>query len=147
MIFKKGFWWFPELKIKEIIERKSVRLGDHSTQVLMLSTKKLFVESKSGKIDVPKEELENHLRMIYSDHLNGIPIPSVRDLSKPQDPTVMFNVMKLGEVRDFVYKARADSALGMNGISYKWYKNCPYVLRKIIVLLQQVRKKGIVSQK
>ena len=37
--------------------------------------KKLFVESKSGKLDVLKEELENHLKMIYSDDLNGISIP------------------------------------------------------------------------
>ena len=48
--------------------------------------KKLFVESKSGKLNVPKEELENHLRMTYLDDLNGIPIPLLRDLPKPQNP-------------------------------------------------------------
>ena len=53
--------------------------------------KKLFVESKSGKLDVPKEELKNHLKITYSDDLNGIPIPPLRDLPKPQDPTVMFD--------------------------------------------------------
>ena len=37
--------------------------------------KKLFMGLKSGKLDVPKEELENHLRMTYLDDLNGIPIP------------------------------------------------------------------------
>ena len=86
------------------------------------SKKKLFVESKRGKLDVQKEELENHLRMIYSDYLNGIPIPPLRDLPKPQDPTVMFNDswIKLKEVQDFVYKA-----LGMNVISYKLYKKLP----------------------
>ena len=62
--------------------------------------KKLFVESKSGKLDVPKEELENHLKMTYSDDLNGIPIPPLRDLPKPQDPMVMFDDsgIKLKEV-------------------------------------------------
>ena len=57
--------------------------------------KKLFVESKSGKLNVPKEELENHLKMTYSDDLNGIPIPSLIDLPKPQDPTVMFEISSI----------------------------------------------------
>ena len=70
------------MKIRENIERKSVRLREHSTQILMLSQKNFFVESKSGKLDVPKEEIENHLRMTYSDDLNGIPIPPLRELPK-----------------------------------------------------------------
>ena len=110
--------------------------------------KKLFVESKSGKLDVPKEELENHLKMTYSDDVNGIPIPPLRDLPKPQDPTVMFDDsrIKLKEVRDFVHKARAGSAPGLNRISYKLYKNCQRVLRKLTILLQQAWKKAIVPQ-
>ena len=43
-----------------------------------------------GKFDVPREELENTLRVRYSDDLNGIPIPPLRDLPKPKDLTVMF---------------------------------------------------------
>ena len=98
----------------------------------------------SGKLDVPKEELENHLRMTYSDDLNGIPIPPLRDLPKPQDPTVMFDDSEIKlKVRDFVHKACIGSAPGLNGISYKLYKNCPRVLRKLNVLLQQAWKKGI----
>ena len=88
------------------------------------------------------------MRITYSDDLNGIPIPPLRDLPKPQDPMVMFgdSGIKLKEVRDFVYKGRAGSAPGLNGISYKLYKNCPRVLRKLTVLLQQAWKKGIVPQ-
>ena len=108
----------------------------------------LLVESKSGKLDVPKEELENHLKMTYSYDLNGIPIPPLRDLPKSQDTTLLFDDsgIKLKEVRNFVHKARECSAPGLNGISYKLYKNCPHVFRKITVLLQQAWKKGIVSQ-
>ena len=106
------------------------------------------MESKSGKLDVQKEQLENHLRMTYSDDLNAIPIPPLRDLPKPQDPTVMFDDsgIKLKEVRDFVHKVRTGSAPGMNGISYKLYKNCPCVLEKLTVFLQQIWKKAIVPQ-
>ena len=50
------------------------------------------------------------------------------------------------EVQDFIHKACTGSAPGMNGISYKFYKNCPCVLRKFTVLLQQVWKNGIVPQ-
>ena len=108
----------------------------------------LFVESKSGKLDVPKEELDNHLRMTYSGDLNGIPILPLRDLPKPQDPTIMFDDsgIKLKQVRDFVHKACASSALDMNEISCKLYKNRPCVPRKLTVLLQQVWKKGIVPR-
>ena len=86
--------------------------------------------------------------MTYSDDLNGMPIPPLRDLPKPQDPTVMFDDSgrKLKEVRDFDHKVRAGSSPGLNGISYKLYKNCPRVLRKLTVLLQQTWKKAIVPQ-
>ena len=52
--------------------------------------------------------------------------------------------IKLKEVRDFVHKASAGSAPDLNWIFYKLYKNCPRVLRKITVLLQQAWKKAIV---
>ena len=84
--------------------------------------------------------------MTYSNDLNGIPIPPLRDLPKPKDPTVIFydSRIKLEEVRDIVHKACAGSAPSLNGLSYKLYKNCPRVLRKLTVLLQQDWKKGIV---
>ena len=42
---------------------------------------------------------------------------------------------KLGEVKDFVRKARAKSTLGINGISYKLYKRFPKVLASLWKLL------------
>ena len=115
----------------------------HSTEILKLSQKNFSWNQR-----VAKEDLENHLRMTYSDDLNGIPIPPLRDLPKPQDRTVMFHdsVIKLKEVRDFVYKTYAGSAPGLNGTSYKLYKNYPHVLRKSTVFLQQAWKKRIVPQ-
>ena len=86
--------------------------------MLSQKKKKKILESKNGKLDVPKEELENILRMTYSDDLNGIPIAPLRDLPKPQNLRVMFNDsgIKLKEVRDFVHKARAGSASGLNRV-------------------------------
>ena len=85
--------------------------------------------------------------MTYLDDLNGIPIPPLVDLAKPQDPMVMLNDSRINlrKVQDFIYKAHAGCALSMNGISYELYKNCPCV-SKPIVLLQWVWKKGSVPQ-
>ena len=129
---------------KKRLARRAFYSNPHA---LAKKKNKPFVESKSGKLDVPKEELENHLKMTYSDDLNGIPILPQRYLPKPQDPTVMFDDrgLKLKEVGDFLHKARAGSPPGLNGISYKLYKNCPRVLRKLTVL-QQAWKKDIVPQ-
>ena len=145
---KKDFGDLQSWKSEKTSKEKASGSESILLKSLCFRKKKLFMESKSDKLDVPKEELENHLKMTYSDDLNGIPIPPLRDLPKPQDPTVMFDNsgIKLKEVQDFVHKARAGSAPGLNGISYKLYKNCPHVLRKLTVLLQQAWKKGIKPQ-
>ena len=63
---------------------------------------------------------------MYTYSCTNMHIPPQRDFPKPQDPMVMFNDsgIKLKEVRDFAHKAHTGSALDMNGISYKLYKNC-----------------------
>lgn len=82
--------------------------------------KKLFTETKSGKLNVLQEELKNHLRMINSDAWKDVPTPSRNDLPRPQDPKVMFNNAKLmlKEIWEFVPKFHAGNAFGINGISY-----------------------------
>ena len=94
-----------------------------------------------------RESLEDyiwHTRMIWTVSQN----PLLRDLPKSQNLMLIFNEsrIKMREVWDFVHKARAGSALGMDGISHKLYENCLCVLRKLTVLLQQVWKKVIVPQ-
>ena len=133
---KKEFSDLQSWELEKALKEKAL-----GSEIILL--KSLYFRKKTFrgiKVDVLKEELENHLRMTYSDDLNGIPIPPLRDLPKPQDPTVMFNDsgIKLKEVRNLVHKACASSALGMNGISPKLYKNCPHVPRKLSVLFQQV---------
>jgi len=54
--------------------------------------------------------------------------------------------LKAKEVREFVRKARTKSAPGMNGLSYKLYKNCPLVLGELTVLLQRVWKENLIPQ-
>ena len=110
--------------------------------------KKLFTDKKSGKLDVPQEELESHLKRTYSDELRHVPIPPINDLPILHEPEITFKTgnLKLREVQDFVRKARAGSAPGINGISYKLYKNCPGVLRELTTLLQNAWKHDLIPQ-
>ena len=110
--------------------------------------KKLFTAAKSGQLDVPQEELEAHLARTYSDPLKEVPLLPMDGIPQPDEPDVPFRVggYRLSEVRDFVRKARAGGAPGMNGISFKLYKNCPTVLEQLVVLLQRAWREGIVAQ-
>ena len=50
---------------------------------------------------------------------------------QPPEETFENSPIKLGEVKDFVRKARAKSTSGINGISYKLYKRYPKVLTSL----------------
>ena len=101
-------------------------------------TKKLFEENKSGVLDVPQEELENHLKRTYTDNQMNEELEPIRAVEQPPAPSCQFDIadLRLKEVRDFVKKARSGSAPGPNGIPYKVYKACPKVLRVLWNLLK-----------
>ena len=110
--------------------------------------KKLFSETKSGTVDVPQTELQAHLEKTYSDPLKNIPLDEINNIPQPSEPGINFDLSKfrLHEIRDFVRKARSKSAPGMNGISYKLYKNCPNVLKQLACLLQRAWNQGVIPQ-
>ena len=54
--------------------------------------------------------------------------------------------MKLGEIKDFVRKARAKSSLGINGISCKLYKKCSKILALLWKLLQEAYTKKFIVE-
>ena len=60
------------------------------------------------------------------------------ELNRLQPPEEKFDnsTIKLGEVKDFIWKATAKSTPGINGISYKLYKRCPKVLAFLWKLLR-----------
>ena len=83
-------------------------------------TKKLFEGEKNGVFNIPKEYLEAHLRKKYTDPLTNTPLRRLYELNSPYPPIEKFDdsPLKLGEIKDFVRKARAKSSPGINGISY-----------------------------
>ena len=104
------------------------------------SVKKMFAELRSGELSCSKEELDDHVRSTYSDPRRDDPIPHIEGLKRPSPPGVPFNMERitLQEVNEFVRKARAKSAPGRDGISYKALKYCPKLRHSLAWLLGEL---------
>ena len=87
---------------------------------------KLSGAKRSGRLQCPKAEVEEHLKITHSDPLRNLPMENEK-LVKPEMPTVSFNMkeIKLQEIQDVIKKARGGSAPGPDTIPYKVYKKCP----------------------
>ncbi|XP_071500367.1 uncharacterized protein [Diadema antillarum] len=109
-------------------------------------TKRLFEEGVSGSLEVSKEELERHLKATYCDGRREEPFTGVAGLLRPQEPEVSFDLseLKLWEVEAVVKKARAGSAAGQNGLSYKLFKYCPRIRRVLWRILRVLWRERIV---
>ena len=70
------------------------------------------------------------------------------DPNRPQPPEETFDKspIKLGEVKDFVRKARSKSTPGINSISYKLYKSCPKVSTSLWKLLRIAHIKKFIAE-
>lgn len=104
------------------------------------AAKKLFTEARSGKLKCTKEELDNHVKQTYSDPRRNEPLPDMRGLKYPSAPGVTFQLGPITEkeVDDFVKKARAKSAPGGDGVSYKVFKYCKKLRNLLFQLLRSL---------
>ena len=108
--------------------------------------KSVFEEGTSGSLDVEGEELQAHLKATYADERREELVDSAPGLKRPAEPGHQFD---LGELRSWeedavVRKARAGSAAGQNGLSYKLFKCCPRVRRVLWRILRVLwRKKAL----
>lgn len=93
----------------------------------------LLGAKRSGVLKAPKEEVEEHLRKVHSDPRREEELDMEGKLYSPEEPTISFDDRepRLQEVNDFLRKARGRSAPGPNGISYKVYKNCERLRRRL----------------
>ena len=110
--------------------------------------RKILQGKKSGSLNVPKEELEAHLRRTYSDPERPEALPYIQGLPRPPQPGVPLDhgEPRLAEVREVIRKARASGAPGRNGIPYLLYKRCPEVLRILWGLLRVAWRKGVIPK-
>ena len=111
--------------------------------------KSLFQESRSGNLECSKEELENHLRNIYSDRERESPLAEMDGIPKPTRPGVQFETgnLRFKEVEQFIRKARSKSAPGQDRVPYKVYKQCPRLLNKLFLLLHRAWKEKVLPKR
>ena len=108
-------------------------------------TSKLLGKARSGRLECPKEEVEEYLAKTHDDEHRLMPLDENPDLYKPEDPIMTFDEsdIKLKEVKDIVNKARAKSSPGPSGINYQLYKKCPKILKRLWNLMKVVWRKGV----
>ncbi|GFR96248.1 polyprotein [Elysia marginata] len=78
-----------------------------------------------------REDLEAHLKKTYSDTNRELRLEETAGLIWPDALDIKFNNKppNLKEIEAVVYKARAKSAPGPDGLPYLLYKRCPNVLK------------------
>ena len=108
------------------------------------TTKELLEKKRNGKLICSQEEINQHMKQVYSDPDRDNELGECDILIDPPDPEVEFvtSELLLKEVRDVVHRARASSAPGPSGTSYKVYKNCPKLLRRLWKILRVIWRRG-----
>ena len=84
----------------------------------------------------------------YTDPLTNTLLGYLNEPNRPHPPEKKCNdsPLKLGEIKDFVRKARPKSSPGINGISYKLYKRCPKILALLWKLLREAYTKKFIAE-
>ena len=73
-------------------------------------------------------------------------MPPISGLARPTEPGEPFDLTepRLSEVEGFLKKARAGSAPGPNGVSYKVYKKCGRLRKFMWCLIKVVWRQGVI---
>lgn len=110
--------------------------------------KKLLGDKRSGRLECPREEVEQHLRQTHSDSRRDEELGDCPQLLQPEEPTTAYDESepKWKEVEDIIKKARAASAPGPNGVPYRVYKNCPQLARRLWRLLRVAWRRGKMTE-
>lgn len=97
---------------------------------------------------MPIKDLEDHLRKTYSEDRRHEPVIIPSDMPPIQAPEHQMDIRPptWSEVKKVVKQARAASAPGPNGISYRLYKNTPRVLKYLWKLMKVAWQKGVIPK-
>lgn len=110
--------------------------------------KGIFTKEKSGSLKTSRDQVEEHLRTIYSDEKKDEPVIVPADIPPISPPQHQFDISppKLSEVKQAVRKARSASAPGPNGVPYSVFKNTPDVLKILWKNMKVVWDKQIIPK-
>ncbi|XP_061925310.1 uncharacterized protein LOC133664585 [Entelurus aequoreus] len=111
-------------------------------------TKDLLGQKRSGKLASSQEDIDQHLKQTYSDPAREQELGECNNLIDPPEPELQFDMseLQLKEVREVVRRARASSAPGPSGTSYKVYKNCPKLLQRLWKILRVFWRRGRIPE-
>ncbi len=100
---------------------------------------------KGGTLSCVKEEIENSVATAHGDSTRGIPLGECPLQLPILTPHIPFNMadFTMDEVRAVVTKARARSVPGPSGATYKIYKGCPLLLKRLSKLLRTLWKRKL----
>ena len=140
---RKGISKLAKAERKANRRRESKKARKDFTENPFKFIKLVFAET-SGSLKIPKEELEEALRVTYSDPFRDIQVESMDGLNRPQEPVVPFDLcrIRLAEIQAVVRKARAKAAGGPNGITYAVYNNCPELTKCLWKFIAGVWESG-----
>ena len=98
-------------------------------------------------MDVSKEQLDDHVAVMATDEEKRSEVLLPRRMRPVPLPRAKFDEAEplWKEIKDIVRKARAGSAPGPNGVSYRILKKCEGVLRILWNLLRLAWRKRVVS--
>ena len=125
-------------------QKNRARAWERFTSNTFLFTSALLGKKTSGILESSLEELEEHLRRVYSDPRRDEELEECEKLIAPETPSELFDEKEptLKEVHDVIRKARAASAPGPNRIPYRVYKNCPKLRRSLWKMLKVIWRRG-----
>ncbi len=106
-------------------------------------TSNLLGKPKSGRLECSQDEVEESVREAHSDPDRSTPLGDCPYRIPSPEPEVPFDESDLRpeEIKRVVKRARAKSAPGPSGTTYKIYKNCPKLLSRLCKLLRTSWKK------
>lgn len=111
-------------------------------------TRKLLGEKHSGQLSCPEEDINRHIRDVYSNgmreqdlgHSEALiylnPAPCLTSMHPPTQK----------EVKEVIKSARMASAPGPSGVLYKVFKQCPCLLECLWKIFRAIWKRGKVPQ-
>ena len=109
--------------------------------------KGLSAESKSGRLECTKKELQEHLSR--TDPKRDEDLPPFVGLKIPTHPGTPFDMkdLKKKEVDDFVRQSRTKGCPLNDGITYKVYKRYSKLRRKLFLPLRQMWRHKKVAER
>ncbi|KAI8514632.1 hypothetical protein Bbelb_072230 [Branchiostoma belcheri] len=110
-------------------------------------TRQLLGAKTSGKLTASIEEVQAHLRTTHGDQERDRPLEGREEVLVPEPTHPMdCSEPKLAEVEEVIRKARAGSAPGPSGITYKVYKKCPKLRKRLWKLIRVLWRKGKIPE-